>query len=321
MDPFEDRVHIVIHRAVMDSIFAECDRYDDHETGGRLIGTYKAGPKGALSITVSGVIEAGPRASRTATSFFQDGSHQEKVFRRLEADHPEIEHLGNWHTHHMNGYPTLSGGDRETYHRVVNHRNHNTDFFYALLVTARNDSRYAVKHFIVYRHDPKEYEIAPSHVDVVEGPVLWPASLRVERDAPAQRKETIPDLADQRARDGQFFREFQPAMQAYLSKKDGSIYWRGKIALVDDSSPEILVTEVREDRTVRYRVCMIEESPRSIQPSRGTVRTHFASAREAVVVLERELNRELFRITRKEKREVSDHRHRVSKSDEEREGR
>ena len=42
-----------------------------------------------------------------------------------------IEHLGNWHTHHVNGYPNLSGGDVATYRRIVNHELHNLDFFYA----------------------------------------------------------------------------------------------------------------------------------------------------------------------------------------------
>ena len=59
-------------------------------------------------IQAKGVIEPGPNARRTRTSFFQDGDHQTEVFRRIEAEDPSIEHLGNWHTHHVNGYPTLS---------------------------------------------------------------------------------------------------------------------------------------------------------------------------------------------------------------------
>src|SRR5215212_1779093 len=126
-------VSVSIAEKALESIFDECDRYDTHETGGRLIGTYRK--KGSLyDINVNGVIGPGPNARRTATSFFQDGRYQEEVFRSLEEKHPELEHLGNWHTHHVNGYPTLSGGDQETYFKTVNHRQHNTDFFYALLI-------------------------------------------------------------------------------------------------------------------------------------------------------------------------------------------
>ena len=83
----------------------------------------------------AGVIEPGPEARRTRTSFFQDGDYQTEVFRRLEEQDPAIEHLGYWHTHHVNGYPRLSGGDVATYRRIVNHELQNLDFFYALLVT------------------------------------------------------------------------------------------------------------------------------------------------------------------------------------------
>ena len=127
-------VHVSICRATIEAIFSECDSYDVEETGGRLLGAYRVGPDRQLSINVSGVIEPGPKARRTATTFFQDGEYQEAVFRKLETQYPEIEHLGTWHTHHVNGYPTLSGGDRATYHRIVNHKNHNMDFLYALLV-------------------------------------------------------------------------------------------------------------------------------------------------------------------------------------------
>ena len=79
-------VRVSIHRAALESIFDECDRFDRDETGGRLIGTYETGRRGGLSVTVSGVIEPGPDATRSATSFFQDGDYQESVFRRLEAE-------------------------------------------------------------------------------------------------------------------------------------------------------------------------------------------------------------------------------------------
>jgi hypothetical protein len=162
---------IVIPNAIIDAIFAECDRYDSHETGGALIGTYR-GSRDDLTITVAGVIGAGPNARRSATSFFKDGDYQERRFREIERIHPSIEHLGNWHTHHVNGYPTLSPGDCVTYHKNVNSKNHNTDFWYAFLVTNKTGRCYSFRHYILYRDDPKEYEIPSEQLAVVDRPIL-----------------------------------------------------------------------------------------------------------------------------------------------------
>src|SRR5437879_5691031 len=167
-------ISITLARAALESIYDECDKYDADETGGRLIGTYRQRGN-LLEIEARDVLEPGPNAQRTATFFQQDGDHQERLFRQIEAEHPEIEHLGNWHTHHVNGYPTLSGGDKDTYHRIVNHPNHNTNFFYAILVTTRDErgeglDRYAVKHFILYRGDAQEYEIPASSVRLIDRP-------------------------------------------------------------------------------------------------------------------------------------------------------
>src|ERR1700676_4005561 len=118
-------VRVVMPEAALAAIFAECDGFDRDETGGRLIGTFVE-RNGKLTVRIAGVIEAGPQAKRSSASFFQDGQYQERIFRQVERDHPEIEHLGNWHTHHVNGFPTLSGGDIATYQRTVNHPKQHT---------------------------------------------------------------------------------------------------------------------------------------------------------------------------------------------------
>jgi hypothetical protein len=135
---------ISIARPALEAVFDECDRHDVDETGGRLIGTYRRA-NGHYDIHVGGVIGPGPNAQRTPTFFMQDGDSQEQAFRAIEAQHPEIEHLGNWHTHHVNGLDTLSAGDKATYNRTVNHAKHNTDFFYALLVVSRNRRQAALR--------------------------------------------------------------------------------------------------------------------------------------------------------------------------------
>lgn len=296
---FDKKVRISLPRDALESIFDECDRYDHDETGGRLIGTYQKTWRGGLSITVSGVIEPGPGATRSKTSFFQDGDYQEHIFRELEARHPEIEHLGNWHTHHVNGYPTLSGGDQQTYHRIVNHENHNTDFFYALLVTARNAGaqgldRYDVKHFVLFRGQPGEYEIPPSRVQIVDQPVLWPMP-QAEHDTPPLAAKPQADLAEQRAKDNEFFRDLFPGLKPFLSKSSGRVYWRGRIVLCDESSPEIVAAEIEEDGEPVYRLAVPGQQESSVETLGTLSDKRFKSAREAVVLLEREMNRDLFR--------------------------
>lgn len=300
MDPSARDVRVTIHRAALEAIFAECDRYDHDETGGRLIGEYRGGrAERLLSIVVSGIIEPGPNARRSATSFFQDGTYQEGVFRKLEAKHPRIEHLGNWHTHHVNGYPTLSGGDRGTYHRTVNHPNHNTDFFYAILVTARNGrgdglDRYAVRHFMLYRGDPQEYEVPASCVRIIDRPALWPVAQKDPGHA-ARSVVRAHGASEQRAQDGRFFEEFHPGLKPYLSKKTGRMYWRGRIPLVDGASTEIVAAEVADGDSAGYVIQVAEEPAAATDAARACAERRFRSAREAVMLLERELNLEIFR--------------------------
>jgi len=105
----QPKFSVTIARGALESIFDECDKFDSHETGGRLIGTYKK-KSSHYDIQLSGVLGPGPEAQRSATSFFQDGDYQERLFRQIEETHPDIEHLGNWHTHHVNGLATLSQG-------------------------------------------------------------------------------------------------------------------------------------------------------------------------------------------------------------------
>ena len=164
---------IKIPAAILDGIFRECDRFSDEETGGRLLGFYTW--RGTdLHIDVKALIAAGPNAKRSRVSFFQDGDYQERVFRAVEQKCPQIEHLGNWHTHHVNGLRSLSQGDCQTYQKCVNSPNHNTNFFYALLVThaTQNHLRYGVRHFVFVRHAKDFVEVPMRDVIVSDCGVL-----------------------------------------------------------------------------------------------------------------------------------------------------
>lgn len=286
------KADVTIHRAALKTIFDECDLYDCDETGGRILGAFRTDWRGRLSLVVSGIIEPGPGARRTPTSFFQDGEYQERVFRAVEKGHPEIEHLGNWHTHHVNGHPTLSAGDRETYHRIVNHQNHNTDFFYALLVTARNSSkesldRYSVRHFLFRRGDPNQYEIQASKVKIVDREIIWPT----RETGKSVGKSEDPRVLNDRAFDNDYFSRLQQGMRPFLSKENGTVYWKGRLNLVDGSSTEIVIAETDAGG---YGALVKGESARELAGSLDSSR-QFATAREAAATVERELNREIFR--------------------------
>ncbi len=245
-------VRVVISRSVLAAIFDECDRYGDVETGGRIVGTYRSGR--SLDVNVAGMIDAGPQARRAVTSFFQDGEYQEGVFREIEREHPDIEHLGTWHTHHVNGFPTLSGGDIETYRRTVNHPQHNVDFWYALLVTekvARPD-RYKVKHYLLRRHDDKVYEVPPERVEVAEGPAIWvPGVTRAQPPAaPAFSIESDHAMHERRAFDDQVLRRLFPNLRPFFSEAAQCLLWKGAISLLDQSTADVVVAEgVSEGRT------------------------------------------------------------------------
>ena len=148
---------VEISNSVLGEIFQEYDKYDDLETGGRLCGVYN---REHDTMMVVAQIGPGPNARRTRTSFFQDGEYQEPVFRSLERKLPEIQHLGNWHTHHVNGLETLSQGDIDTYRRSVNSPNHAHDLWLALLVTKKyGPMNYGFKKFLLRRGGSDVFEV------------------------------------------------------------------------------------------------------------------------------------------------------------------
>ena len=290
-------IEIEIPKAVLNAVFDECDKYDDDETGGRILGTYGADPR-SLRLAVQALIDSGPRARRSAVSFFQDGDYQEQVFREIEAKHPAIEHLGNWHTHHMNGLQHLSNGDLQTYHKIVNHPNHNTDFFYAMLVITKHRSkdplgRYSVKHYLFRRADPRAYEISARAIRLVDKtqPNVV-RSISAAASVPA-RTEAAPSpglLADK-----QIVEEFFPEIHPFQSPKLG-MFWKGLLPLADKHKQEVVVvpdTERKDQFSVPLR-----NAPASLASLNGRLEGQlFPSARAALINVERACNTELLRAT------------------------
>jgi len=242
-----------------------------------------------LVIRVTGIIESGPNAQRSNVSFFQDGNYQERVFRQVEGNHPEIEHLGNWHTHHVNGYPQLSDGDVGTYRRTVNHELHNTPFFYALLVTNKNrtedrNRRYTAKHYLVRRGDDQVYEIPEKAVEIEERTsLMWPLKAEILNGS----------VRPERARDVEFISEFFRSLRSFSSPKFG-LYWRGGIDLADGSSIHVIVLEDASARSLNYSLA-IQEPPEALRRVVAQLEhQRFPTAYAALLTAERLCNRALF---------------------------
>ena len=289
------KVKVSICEAALQSVFDECDRYDRDETGGRIVGVFDCDKKGSLNIRIAGVIEPGPNAQRSSMSFFQDGEYQAQVFRRIEEEHPQIEHLGNWHTHHVNGYPTLSGGDIKTYHRIVNHEQHNLDFFYALLVVARDPSqtglqRYQVRHYVLYRGDSRVYELDPNCIEMTQTPAVWPATVQSQVAA-------APSVNNVRATDKDALEQLYPDLRPYQSKRANTLYWKGPMSLVDESIVEVMIPEMIDDQpgAAPYYQVLLKNSPiECAELVEKLNRSQFASATSAVHGLEITMNRALY---------------------------
>ena len=290
-------VRVEIAEGVLESVFDECDRYVREETGGRIVGHF-AVDGGNLVIQANGVIEPGPGARRTSTSFFQDGEHQTEVFRRIEAKDPSIEHLGNWHSHHVNGYPTLSSGDVATYRRIVNHELHNLDFFYALLVTQRKEgqsglNRYAVRHYVLFRGDDAVREIPQADVQVTNQPKVWPTEHRDSDDEPKKdqvKDDKAPGFMAVRARDQVVLEVLCPSLEPRLSTRTGTFFWKGLLSLIDGSAIEVRVAEVEDDARLLYYPVV---SPSTEQVA-ALCETPFSSAALAIRALESQMNREIY---------------------------
>ena len=293
------KVSISIREDALHAIFDECDKYEQDETGGRAIGSYRKHGD-TFEVEVAGIIEPGPNAKRTSVSFFQDGDYQTKIFRELEEKYPDLEHLGNWHTHHVNGLDRLSHGDIETYTKTVNHQNHNTDFFYALLVTRKHPSvrsglgRYDVKHYFLERGRPGVFEIPDSLIKIIKKPIIWPAheEKTVHQSGSGNSDQEVKAI---RAKDREFIHEMYPSIKPFFSKKMDTLYWKGKIDLINDESVEVVILEAAGEGNFSYSIGLSESPAKKVETNDDYNQKAFESARKAICAFEKDLNRELFK--------------------------
>jgi hypothetical protein len=297
-------VKISICKEVLEAVYDECDKYNIDETGGRIIGFWHhKGNK--LDIEACGFIGPGPNARRTATSFFQDGEHQETVFRKVEVQYPKVEHLGNWHTHHVNGLQALSSGDIRTYQRTVNHEKHNTDFFYALLVIAKNHprhskERYQIKHFLFKRGTDLVYEIPSANVKIVNKKAIFVDTGKISpvistiESVLAPLSRPLSDIKNIRARDKEFMSETYPKIRPFYSKQTDSLYWKGELDLIDNTSVGVFLLELIEEGKIAYSVTLASPDRGNFKCNKLYTERKFDSASMALCLFERDLNREIF---------------------------
>ena len=179
----------------------------------------------------------------------------------------------------------------------MNHRNHNTPFFYALLVTAKHRTtdprrRYSIKHFVFRRGDKEFTKSSSRHVEIVDLPLVWPVSaLRTPRAAPIQirqvyrRGRTVPTTTTSSA---SFI--LHPAS----SPPRSSAFTGVARELLDGSRVQVLL-EDSTGNAHKYSVAF-RDTPTALRGVADELaQAQFASARAALIVTERSCNRALYR--------------------------
>jgi hypothetical protein len=190
----------------------------------------------AMTITILGYLDVGPRADRSAVHHLSDTDYQFALFQRLLKDFPDLEFVGIWHSHHPNGLRTLSIGDLSTGRRTVNSTGHDLPFLLSSLAVD-TEGLTGGRHFAFIRDHRRYYELHRSAVRVVHGPNPVPAAIErfavevreeVSRAAPVPVRWFDTDAGRQVLRADQAWLRTYPGLAPFV--RDGSIVWRGTVA-------------------------------------------------------------------------------------------
>ncbi len=239
---------VTFHDEVAQQIQREIEQFPRVEVGGKLVGTIKAPvlPEGGslsrylanLEIDVIHYLDAGPRARRSPTFHLPDAAYQVALFQRLEEQHPEVQHLGTWHSHHPNGLDCLSEGDVEGYFHSVNSSDHSLDVFLASLMVDRSGLAHA-RHFLFVRGYREYFEIDPRAVRRVRGRNPYSAIIQGYRASfgGASRARGAESWFDSEAgkevlrRDREEIPRLLPGARCVLKKQSGELFWEGRLSL------------------------------------------------------------------------------------------
>lgn len=186
-----NRLEVLIHRDVLVGVRHAIAANPKVEVGGKLVGfidraaSASAAPWPAgLRLRVVASIDPGPQAVRTATQLIPDGRYQADVLVRLRDQDPSLAFVGTWHSHHPNGFPTLSPGDLDSYRSTVADQRFENPFLFASLAL---DRRGLARHWLMLT-DGTLLEL-PSVVPF-EGANPWPDRVAVAREQALAARET-----------------------------------------------------------------------------------------------------------------------------------
>ncbi len=248
---------IEVYSEVPPDMLSQINAFPTVEAGGKYIGRLKKefkakGMKWAdqledNSIELLHFIDPGPKAKRSAVELLPDGEYQERVFRAIEAQYPDVEHLGSWHSHHPNGFRELSRGDIRGYFETVNDPNYNLDLFVATLITSKEGFASA-RHFLFIRGESDYYELPPESVKVVSKTNPYDSIVKNFRRAPSfhkierQRSDSpsktsywyeTPEGKQALKEDREFFIDLAYGFKSL--KRGDTLMWRGTINLPSNS--------------------------------------------------------------------------------------
>lgn len=114
----QPKLNIWIPQYLLDQVLDEANKFFPNETGGLLMGYYVDKQQ---VIVITDIVDAGPKAIHTPTSFIPDYKYQEQEIAKLyELSGRLHTYLGDWHSH-PTGSPTLSGKDKRTLGNIAIH--------------------------------------------------------------------------------------------------------------------------------------------------------------------------------------------------------
>jgi hypothetical protein len=94
--------------------------------------------------------------------------------------------------------------------------------------------------------------------------------------------------------DKDLFARVYPTLKPFAAKETGSLYWRGSIPLIDATEVQVVIAEVGENPDQPYAVAVKGGTKEMAAVCQAVGEKRFASAREAMILVERTLNHALF---------------------------
>lgn len=266
-------VDMQVFAHILDTSKREIAAFPQVEVGGKFIGRWSCPgvdiPNASieailprLQVTLIDNLDAGAAAERTATYHLPDGPYQERLFRAVEREDPDVEHVGTWHSHHPNGFPNLSEGDRRGYRATLADPAYRPDVLVTWLAT---DGRGLAggRCWLWLRGHAEPYEVDLRAVVVVQSPSPYAAALSRQRSVEAIRTRAgqavdvvAPDGATLAA-EQRFLAQRFDQVQAFRDRETGAIGWRFQLRGAYDSArgrlvlPCALAPEARLDLHAR----------------------------------------------------------------------